>query len=334
MTCQGSWSSQQGSRLLRVLTAAAAWLACALPAFAAYPERPVQLVIPYAVGGPTDQLARMFAHRLGEQLGQSVVPENRPGAGSIVAVRSVIQNGASGYTVLFAGPGALVLNPKLNKNASYDPDRDLSAVGLVSNMPLVMVVNPASPAETVGEFVALERSNPGELDYGSPGIGTPLHLAAEMFNMMSGTRLQNIPFNGTAPALISLMAGDIDVVFDVVSSAKPFIDAGRLRALGVTTQRRSPVLPAVPTLAESGFKGYDASSWFALTTAGSAPDTVKQRLNEATRAVMTDPLFRAELERLGLIPYEPMSQTEIQRFIEDEKTRWGKVIETNGISLN
>jgi tripartite-type tricarboxylate transporter receptor subunit TctC len=316
-----------------------AWLLVLLAGFfclpaSAYPDRPVRFIVPYAAGGPTDQLARLFAKRLEKHLGQPVVPENRPGAASIVGVQTTVQNGASGYTVLFAGPGALVLNPMLRKDLAYDPDRDLTAVGLVSNMPLVMVVNPSLRVNSVADFVAHARQQGDKLNYGSPGVGTPLHLAAEMFNMSAGTSMRHVPFNGTAPALTSLMAGDIGVVFDVVSSAKPFIESGRLKALAVTTTRKSPVLPSLPTLVDSGFKDFDASSWFALTTAAAAPPEVKQRLNLATREILADAQFRGELEQLGLIPYDPMDPAQVQAFIADEKRRWSKVIQANKISAD
>ncbi|MGA0571902.1 Bug family tripartite tricarboxylate transporter substrate binding protein [Variovorax sp. VNK109] len=301
---------------------------------AAYPDRPVRLIIPFIAGGPTDQLARLFGDRLSKVLGQPVIADNRPGANSTVAVQATLQNGADGYTVFFAGQGVLAVTPQLTKKLPYDVDKDLTPVGVVANMPLTMVVNSSLPVKTVADFVAYAKARPGQLNFGSPGIGNPLHLAVELFNAAAGIRMQHIPFNGTAPALTALRSGEIHTVFDVVTTAVPHVKAGTLRALAVTSLQRSSALPEIPTMSESGYPGFEASSWYALTTASAAPSDVKDRLAKATQAVISDPEFGPTLDKLGLIPYPPMDMAAVQNFVQKERARWGTVIRENKITLD
>jgi len=305
-----------------------------LNATAAYPDRPVKLLVPYAAGGPTDYLARTFAERLGKVLGQTIVVENKPGGNSIVAVNTMLQARPDGYTLVFAGLATLVLNPYLYKSLSYNADEDLAPVGVVSTMPLVMLVNKDLPANNVEEFVQYAKKNPGKVTFGTPGNGNPLHLAPLIFAKDSNIEMRSIPYNGTAPALVALLSGQIDTVFDVVQSALPHIQAGKLKPLAVTTASRNPALPNVPTLAESGFPGYDAKAWFALAAPGKTPPEVLDTLNKATQTVVSDPTFAPSLEKLGLMPQPAMDFAQIRKFIDSEKQRWGTVIRDNHITLD
>jgi len=303
-------------------------------AVAAYPDRPIRLLVPYAAGGPTDYLARMFGERLGKVLGQTVVIENKPGANSIVAVNTLLQAKPDGYTLVFAGLATVVLNPFLYKSLPYNADSDLAPVGMISSMPLVMLVNKDLPVRSVAEFVDYAKKQPGKLNFGSPGTGNPLHLAPLIFAKESHIQMQNIPYNGTAPAILALLGGEIQTVFDVVQSALPQIESGKLRPLAVTTAERNAALPNVPTMAESGYPGYDAKAWFALAAPGKAPPEVLETLNKATRAVVSEPGFAPSLEKLGLMPHPPMDFPQIRKFIDGEKERWGSVIRDNRITLD
>ncbi|MGE4243090.1 Bug family tripartite tricarboxylate transporter substrate binding protein [Ramlibacter sp.] len=303
-------------------------------ALAAYPEKPVRLLVPFAAGGPTDQLARSFAQRLSKELGQPVIAENRVGGNSVVAIQAVVQSGADGYTLVFAGQGPLVVSPQLSSKIPYDIEKDLVPLGVVANMPLVVLVNPSLPASTLQDFVRHAKANPGKLNYGSPGTGNPLHLAVELFNAGADIKMTHVPFNGTAPALTALMGGELQTVFDVVSSAAPFVSSGRLKALAVTSTRRSALMPNVPTVAESGMPGYEASSWFALAASSKAPAAVHQTLAAATQKVMADAEFTSALEKTGLLPYPPMNAQQIQGFLAEQKARWGDVIRKNNIRLD
>jgi tripartite-type tricarboxylate transporter receptor subunit TctC len=316
------------------IAALASLVFLSLNATAAYPERPIKLLVPYAAGGPTDYLARTFGERLGKVLGQSIVIENKPGGNSIVAVNTLLQAKPDGYTLVFAGLATLVLNPYLYKSLSYNADEDLAPVGVVSTMPLVMLVNKDLPANNVEEFVQYAKKNRGKVTFGTPGNGNPLHLAPLIFAKDSNIEMRSIPYNGTAPALVALLSGQIDTVFDVVQSALPHIQAGKLKALAVTTATRNPALPNVPTLSESGFPGYDAKAWFALAAPGKTPQEVLDALNKATQTVVADPTFAPPLEKLGLMPQPPMDFAHIRTFIDSEKQRWGTVIRDNRITLD
>ncbi|MGE4337883.1 MAG: Bug family tripartite tricarboxylate transporter substrate binding protein [Pigmentiphaga sp.] len=303
-------------------------------AVAAYPEKPVRLLIPFTAGGPTDHLARMVGQRLGEVLGQPVIADNRPGANSIVAIQTLMQAQPDGYTLFFAGLGPLVLTPALYKTLPYDAERDLVPVGPSASMPLVMLVNPDLPVENLDEFIAYAKERPGELNYGSPGVGNPLHLSVEMFTSGADIDMHHIPFNGTAPALTSLIGGEIHTVFDVIQSALPFIESGRLRPLAVTTPERNGALPDVPTFDESGFPGYSAGSWYVVAAPAGTPEDVQQVLNDALRKVVAEPGFASSVEKLGLIPHPPMDFEQMDTFIEGEKKRWGEIIEANEFTLD
>lgn len=322
------------SRAFQIASALLVPLLFAVNTMAAYPDRPIRLLVPYSAGGPTDYLARVFGQRLGKVLGQPIVIENKPGANSIVAVNTLLQSNPDGYTLVFAGLATVVLNPVLYKTLSYDPDADLAPVGMISSMPLVMLANSALQVNTVAEFVNYAKQHAKAMNFGSPGYGNPLHLAPLMFAKASGIEMQHISYKGTTPALTALIAGEIQTVFDVVQSALPFIQSGKLRPLAVTTLKRNPALPDVPTMVESGYPGYDVSAWFALAAPAKSPAPVLDALNRATQAVMADPEFAPALEKLGLMPQPPMDFSQIKQFIEGEKRRWGTVIRAYKITLD
>jgi tripartite-type tricarboxylate transporter receptor subunit TctC len=334
MTMRFRFDLPRLTRRTTLLTGAMGLLLAATSAFAAYPDKPIKLLVPFAAGGPTDQLARSFAQRISKELGQPMVVENRVGANSVIAIQSTIQTGADGYTLVFAGQGPLAVSPLISSKLPYDVEKDLAPLGVVANMPLVVLVNPSLPVNSLADFVKHAKANPGRLNFGSPGTGNPLHLAVELFSSGADIKMQHIPFNGTAPALTALMGGELQTVFDVVSSAAPYVSSGRLKALAVTSTRRSSLMPNVPTVSESGYPGYEASSWFALASSSKAPAEVQQTLAAATQKVMADPEFVASLEKTGLLPYPPMNVSQVQGFIAEQRKRWGEVVRKNNIRVD
>lgn len=303
-----------------------------VPALAqAWPTRPLRLVCPYAPGGTTDQLARAIAELLARALGQPVLVENRAGANTIIGTQAVAQSAADGQTLLMASGASMVLNPLLYRRLPYDAARDLTTLAVMVETPLVMVVPATLPVRDVADFVALARRQP--VNFASVGVGNPIHLAAELFRAAAGIEMQNVVYPGSAPALTALLAGDVQVIFDVVLTALPFIRDGRLRALAVTTAARLPVLPDLPTVAETGYPGYEATTWFGVAAPrGLAPD-VEARLRSALATVQTDPGFQARFGALGLVMLAPAEPQAIEAGLAREAARWGSVIHARGIVL-
>jgi len=303
-----------------------------VPALAqAWPTRPLRLVCPYAPGGTTDQLARAIAELLARALGQPVLVENRAGANTIIGTQAVAQSAADGQTLLMASGASMVLNPLLYRRLPYDAARDLTTLAVMVETPLVMVVPATLPVRDVADFVALARRQP--VNFASVGVGNPIHLAAELFRAAAGIEMQNVVYPGSAPALTALLAGDVQVIFDVVLTALPFIRDGRLRALAVTTAARLPVLPDLPTVAETGYPGYEATTWFGVAAPrGLAPD-VEARLRSALATVQTDPGFQARFGALGLVMLPPAEPQAIEAGLAREAARWGSVIHARGIVL-
>ena len=302
-----------------------------LPALAQ--RNTTRLVVPYTPAGLTDVLGRALAQGLTQQLGQTVVVENRPGANTIIGTQAVAQATADGTTMLMASGASIVLNPLLYKQLPYDAERDLAVLGVICETPLVMVVNDALPVRSVAEFIAYARQREGAMNYASVGMGNPIHLAAELFSIGTGLRMTNVVFAGSAPALLSLAAGDVQVMFDVISTSLPLIRDGRLRALAVTTRERLEILPEVPTVAESGVPGYVATTWFGLAVPKQTPAPAAERLRAALAAVQSEAGFVRRFGELGLLMQPPRDAAGVARYLGEERTRWGGVIQARGISL-
>lgn len=304
----------------------------ALRAQPSWPSRPLRLVVPYAPGGTTDQLGRSIAERLGPELGQSVVVENRPGANTIIGTQAVAQATGDGHTLLMASGASMVLNPLLYQKLSYDADRDLSLLAMMVETPLVMVVGPQVPAQTLAEFTALAKQR--RMNVASVGKGNPIHLAAELYQVAAGVEMENVIYPGSAPALLALLSGDVQVMFDVVLTALPFIREGKLRALAVTTRQRLPVLPEVPSIAESGHPNYEATTWFGVAAPRGTPEPVQARLRTALAAVQTDRVFQERFASLGLLVQAPRDKAALEALLQTEKSRWSELIQARKISLD
>jgi tripartite-type tricarboxylate transporter receptor subunit TctC len=299
-----------------------------------YPTRSIKLVVPYPPGGPTDILARVIADFLGRDLKQAMVVENKPGAQGAIGAEMVARADPDGYTLLIPAGSMIVQNPLLYKKLSYDPARDFRMLALVTDFPVLMEVHPSVPARTIAEFVAYARQNPGKLNFGSAGTGGTIHLAGEMFKRMAGIEMTHVPYKGAAPALTDLMAGNIQVMFDSVSTALPPVRSGMLRALGVSSAQRFRELPDVPTIAESGYPDYLVSVWYGVAAPAKLPEEVAQKLTDSLNRAMNDEAFRATLEKIGYTVFRPRSAAEVKQFIDADWARWSAVIKAQNISLD
>ena len=323
--------SRVAARFIGALAAAA----MLLPSLAAaeYPDRPIRLIIPFAAGGATDILGRSVADFLGKEFKQSIIVENKPGANTSVAADFVTHAPADGYTLLIAAASTLVLNPLLYKKPTIDP-KAFRPLSIMVEVPLIMVVNKAVPAQSVAEFAAYAKANPGKVNYASSGAGGPLHLAGELFNISAGVQMTHVPYRGSAPALTDLISGQVQVMFDPVSSSLEHVRGGSLRALGVTAAERASLLPDLPTVAESGFSDFRATAWYGVVAPKGLPDELARRLVAACDKALADPAFRKPLENLGYVVMQPGGEPAFARFIEQEHDRWSKVIKSQNISLD
>jgi tripartite-type tricarboxylate transporter receptor subunit TctC len=296
-----------------------------------WPARPVHLLVGFAAGGPNDITARIIAQWLSGRLGQQVIVENRPGAGSNIATEFVVRAPADGYTLLLVPPPAAI-NTTLYGNLSFDFLRDIAPIGGIVRVPEVMVVNPSLPVSNVGEFIAYAKAHPGKINLASAGNGTMPHIAGELFKSMAGVDLVRVSYRGGGPALVDLMAGQVHVMFEPTLSTLAHIRAKELRALAVTSVTRSSVLPDVPVLADT-VPGYEATAWYGLGAPKSTPADVIARLNREINAGLADAKIRGRLADLGGDPM-PMSPAEFGQLVADETEKWGKVIRTANIRLD
>ncbi|MEI7679151.1 MAG: tripartite tricarboxylate transporter substrate binding protein [Betaproteobacteria bacterium] len=319
------------NRLLRCLAIA---LASVLPfaAQADYPDKPLRLVVPFPPGGSTEPLARVLSQKLGESFGQQVIVDNRPGAGSTIGAEIVARSPADGYTLLLSSISNAIsaaLYPKLN----FDIVRDFAPITLLATTPGVLVVHPALPVKTVKEFIALAKAKPEQLAYSSAGNGTPPHLSAELFAGMTGIKLIHVPYKGGGPSIIALLSGEAQLSIASLPSAIGHMRSGKLRALGVTTPQRTPSLPALPTIAESGVPGYAAETWLGLAVAARTPKDITARLHAATAKAMMLPEVRERLDALGYI-LRIGSAEEYSNFVQSEVDKWRKVVKTANVHVD
>jgi len=318
--------------------AAALALAAALAAPASqaeprqpFPTRSVTLVVPFPPGGTTDILARQLAHELSQQWRQTVVVENKPGASGTIYSEQLARAEPDGYTLMLTATHH-VINPSLYKNLRYDTRKDFTPIAEVAAVPNVLVVNPSFPPKTAQELVAYAKANPGKVNFGSAGTGGANHLSGELFKSMTGTEMVHIPYKGAAPALNDLLGGQIPMMFDSVPGVLQHIQAGKLRALGVTSPKRSAALPDVPTLDEAGIKGFEAMAWFGLYAPGNMPPALTRQISTDVLAALQSPRIKGQFAKQGAEP-GTMSQPEFARYVDAEIDKWGKVIANAHISI-
>jgi tripartite-type tricarboxylate transporter receptor subunit TctC len=299
-----------------------------------YPTHPIKLVVPYAAGGPTDLFGRLVGDFLARDLKQPVIIENKAGAQGAIGAEAVARSEPDGYTLFVTAASIFVLNPMLYKKLSYDPAKDFRMLAIVTDTPVVMEVHPSVPVRTVAEFVAYAKQNPSKLNFGSAGTGGTIHLAGEMFKQITGIEMTHVPYKGAGPALADLLAGNIQVMFDTMSTALPPVKAGSVRALGVSSEQRSPDMPDVPTIAESGYPQYRVSVWYGIAAPARLPDDVSAKISASLDRAMNDDTFRARLEKIGFPVFRPRSAAAIKEFIDADVARWSAVIKTQNISLD
>jgi tripartite-type tricarboxylate transporter receptor subunit TctC len=311
--------------------------AALVPSFAgpaqsqAFPARFVRLVVPFPPGGGTDAIARVVSAKLSAIWGQQMVVENKGGGATSIGTDTVAKADPDGYTVLLQSM-PLAVNKYLFATLPYDPVGDLAPVTLICDYPNVMAVPMSSPARSVQEFIAYAKANPGKATYASSGHGTSVHLSGELFNRMTGLKLQHIPYRGAGPALNDLIPGRVDVMFNNIGAVMPLIQGGQLRALGVTSSKRAAALPDVPTVSEAGVPGFDVSAWYALFVPVKTPDAVIRKLHADTVAALADPTTRARLEQLG-VGVIGSSPEELRVHLKAEMDKWGVIIKEAGIKV-
>lgn len=304
-----------------------------ISAQADYPERPIRLIVPFSPGGSTDIVARLMADALQPILGQPVIVENKPGAAGAIGGNFVAKAPADGYTLLLAAAGPTVINPSLYKDMPYSPTKDLAPITALTREHNVMAVNSSIPAKTLKEFIDYAKANPNTISVGSPGSGTPAHLAGELLNKMAGLNMQHVPYKGSGPAVSDLIAGHIAVMIDNMPPLLPHIQSGGLRALAVPSATRAAALPNIPTFEESGLDGYVIMAWKGLMAPAGTPQAVIDRVYDATKQVLQQPKIQQRLTQLGAEP-EGNTPTEFAQQIDAETTWWADIIKQTNTTLD
>lgn len=295
----------------------------------AYPNRAVRMVAPSSAGGPVDVIARVVAQGMTEALGQQIVIDNRAGAAGLIGAELVAKAPPDGYTLLFGFSAPLAIVPNMNDATPYDTLKDFAPISLVASAPYVLIVHPSVPAKTVKELVALARSRPGKLNYASGGTGTGIHLAGELFNLAAGVRVTHVPYKGAGPGMTALISGEVEMMFNGLSPVLPFMKTGKLRALAVGGEKRSALLPGLPTIAESGLK-FHTSGWYVVLAPRATPQPIIAQLHAATVRALKSPEAK---DRLNALAVEEIGSTpeELTNFLREEMAKWGKVVKAAGL---
>lgn len=317
--------------MIRLLAFAAALL-LALPSHAQYPERPPKIMVPFPPGGAADTFARLAGQRLGDAWGKPVLVENRPGAGGIIATEATAKSAPDGYSFLIVTVGHAV-NPSLYAKLPYDTLADLAPVAMVANVPNVLVVHPSVAASSVRELIALAKKTPGGLKYASSGNATTSHMAAALLSSLAGIEMLHVPYKGAAPAVQDLVAGRVDLMLDPTVSSGALVKQGRLRALAVTTAKRTPLFPELATLDEAGVPGYEFNAWFLLLAPTKTPADAISKVNAEIARAGSDAAYKEKLAGLGAEPAPPMSPAQVGSFIAAETKRWAKVVKDANIKI-
>jgi len=317
--------------LQRLMVASAIALTSHMALAQSYPQKSVRVVVPYPPGGPTDIVARIVTQKLSESLGQTFVVENKPGATGMIGTDGAARAHPDGYTLLI-NASVQVVYPSLFPKITFDPIQDFAPVSLLASGPLALVVNPALPVNSVQELIALAKKEPGRLSFGSSGNGGATHLSGEAFKLAAGIDMQHVAYKGSAPALNDVAGGHVHLMFDSLASSGPFIQAGKLRALAVTSAARSPVMPDIPSVAEAGVAGYDISTWYGLWAPAGTPVEIVKLLSDEVIKAFDQPDVRERLTTLGLHATTSTPQ-EFDQFTRDEQKKWSAVVERAGVKI-
>lgn len=295
-----------------------------------YPSKPVRVIVTFSAGGGTDMAARAIGQKLSEQWGQQFIIDNRAGAGGIIGTEIAAKSAPDGYTLLLASSSGLVINPLLSSKLPYDPVRNFAPVSLLAINPTILVVNSSLPVNNVKELIALAKAKPRSLNYASVGLGSPIHLAMELFKAMTGTDMVHVPYKGAGPAVTDLLGGQVQLMFNSMPSVLPHVKTGRLRALAVGSAKRAKTVPDVPTVAESGVPGFDAVTWFGIVAPAATPKAVIDKLNAGIARGLDDPELAQRLASQGS-EVQGSTPAGLAKYMHDESERWRKVIKTAGI---
>ena len=299
----------------------------------AYPTKPVTIIVPFAAGGTTDILARIIGQALTAELGQSVVVDNRAGAGGNIGGQAAAKAAPDGHTLFMGTVGTHAINASLYKKMPFDPVKDFAPLTRVANVPNLLVANPAQPYKSVKDLIAYAKANPGKVNFGSSGNGSSIHLSGELFKSLAKVDMQHVPYKGSAPAVTDLLGNQIGIMFDNMPSAIQHVRSGKLVPLAVTTAKRSPELPSVPTIAEAGVPGYEATSWFGMFAPAGTPVPVLAKLNAAIVKVLAQPDVKKKINEQGAEVYSETPE-QFAAFIQAESVKWGKVVKESGASLD
>ena len=312
-----------------VLAASLFVVAAVAQAQGTFPDKPVRILIPYPPGGTADLLGRLAAQKLYESWGKSVVVENRGGAGGNIAAEAVAKAEPDGYTLLLCNAPVMAINPPLYGKVGFDPIKDFAPVAMIAEVPLLLVVNPNFPASNFAEFMEQVKKADGKINYASGSIGSTTHLSMELFKSMANVDLQHIPYKGSGPAIAAILGGEVQIMFELVPTAMPQVKSGRMRALAITSRKRSPALPELPTVAESGLPGYDVASWFALCAPAHTPRAIVEKTSADLNAALNTPETQSRILGLGGLPLS-MTPDEFSRFLRAEIAKWSKVVKDSG----
>lgn len=328
-------STHQFSRRtgLKALAAAALTVAGMGSAVAQeFPNKPITMIVPFSAGGTTDILARIVGQALGQELGETIIIENKPGAGGNIGAQQAARAKADGYTLFMGTVGTHAINQALYKKLPYDPAKDFAPLSRVANVPNLLVAHPSRPYKTVQEMIAFAKANPGDVTYGSPGSGASPHVSGALFQSMTGAEMTHVPYKGSAPAISDLLGNQIAVMFDNMPSAIQHVRSGKLRPIAVTSPQRSPELPEVPTIAEAGVPGYEAMSWFGLWAIAGTPQPILDKLHVSLSKVLKDPAVVKKIaDQGGSITIDTPEQ--FTTFIQGEAAKWGKVVKDSGAEV-
>lgn len=299
----------------------------------AWPDRPLRVIVPFPPGATNDILGRNFAERLSREVGQPVIVENRGGAGTAIGAQAAATARPDGYTMLLGTGTTYVLNPALRPTSlAYDPVRDFTMVSIMAEVPIVFIANPQQPMRSLAQMVAQARANPGRLTYSSAGIATSLHLAGEMFARAANIQLVHVPYPGSAQAMLAVVGGDVAMMAEVVSGAMAGIQAGRVIPLAITSEQRLPILPDVPTVAESGYPGFQALGWYGLAVPRATPAPIVERLREVTNRILAQGAMRAHFEPSGLVILGPRDAAGVEQYLDRDRERWVPLIRALNIT--
>lgn len=299
----------------------------------AYPDKPIRMVVPFPAGGTTDILARAVAQKLSESLGQQMIVDNKPGAGGNIGAQEVARAAPDGYTLVMGTVGTHAINPSLYKKMPYDHVKDFAPVSLVASVPNLLVVHPSVPVNSVKELIAYVKANPGKLNFASSGNGTSIHLSGELFKTMTGVQMTHVPYKGSAPAVTDLLGGQVQLMFDNMPSALPHAKGGKLKPLAVTAAKRFPGTPDIPTIAEAGVPGYEASSWFGVLAPAGTPKEIVNKLSTEIAKALKTPEMTKRLEEQGAQAVGSTPE-EFAAHIKAETAKWAKVVKESGATVD